>query len=95
MGIEISNVTKRHLCIVILGAFPALCTDRKLNVILRVTLRFGRRDERIGQLDVPREGVAVASIDGGTRRRRANGGSSAVIERQSLQIEIPVTLEAR
>ena len=95
LGIIVSNVTKRHLRIVILRAFPALRADGKLNVIFRVTLRFGRHDERIRQLGVPGEGVAVASIDGGARRGRADRGSGAVIERQFLELEVPVTLKAR
>ena len=94
IGIKASNVTKRDLCIIILRALPALRADGKLNVICRVTLRFGRHNERIGQLSVPGEGVAGASIDGGARRGRADGGSGAVIERQFLEMEVPVTLKA-
>ena len=94
IGIVASNIAKWHLCIIILRALPALCADCKLNIIRRVTLRFGRHDQRIGQLGIPREGVAVASIDGGARRGRADGGSGAVIERQFLELEVPVTRKA-
>ena len=93
-GIKASNITKWHLRIIVLRALPALRADGKLNVICRVTLRFGRHDERIGQLSVPREGVTGASINGGARWGRADGGSGAVIERQFLQMEVPVTLKA-
>ena len=93
--IKASDITKWHLRIIILRAWPALCADGKLNVICRVTLRFGRHDERVGQLGVPGKGVAGASIDGGARRGRTDSGSGAVIERQSFELEVPVTLEAR
>ena len=63
LGIKASNVTKRHLRIIVLRAWPALRANDKLNVICWVTLRFGRHDERVGQLGVPGKGVAGASID--------------------------------
>lgn len=94
MGIKASNVTKRHLRIIVLRAWPALRANDKLNVICWVTPRFGRHDERVGQLGVPGKGVAGASIDGRARRGRADGGSRAVIERQSFEMEVPVTLKA-
>ena len=94
-GIIASNVTKRHLRIIILRAFPALRADGELNVISRVTLRFGRHDERIRQIGVPGEGLVVASIDGGASGGRADGGSGAVIERQFFELEVPVTLKTR
>ena len=94
IGIKASNITKWHLRIIILRAYPALRAGGELNVISRVTLRFGCHSERVGQLGVPGKGLAVASIDGGARRGRADGGSGAVFERQFLEMEVPVTLKA-
>lgn len=92
--IKASNVTIWHLRIIGLRAFPALRADGKLNIICRITLRFGRHNKRIGQLGVPGEGVAGASIDGRARRRRADSGSGAVFERQFLEMKVPVTRKA-